>query len=215
MDCSPYPPTQAPLSIGILQARILEWVTVPFSRGSYSPRNKTQVSCIAGRFFTIWATREVLSRWYEPEITNLFIYPTLFYITIFNFLISILFFHPHNKNTVSWQGRDYYLLCMCVLSLFSHIQLFVTPWTVAHQSPLSMGFSRQEQWIGLLFPPAGNLPDPGIKPTSLMSPALSGGFFTTSATWEAPTFYWSRIIDKLLNVSEIFFLKTDLGLSSS
>jgi len=199
MDCSPYPPTQAPLSIGILQARILEWVTMPFS----------------SRFFTIWATREVLSRWYEPEITNLFIYPTLFYITIFNFLISILFFLPHNNNTVSWQGRDYYLLCMCVLSLFSHIQLFVTPWTVAHQAPLSMGFSRQEQWIGLLFPPAGNLPDPGIKPTSLMSPALSGGFFTTSATWEAPTFYWSRIIDKLLNVSEIFFLKTDLGLSSS
>ena len=59
-----------------------------------------------------------------------------------------------------------------------------TPWTVAHQTPLSMGFSRQEYWSGLPCPPPGALPDPGIEPTSLMSPALPGGFFTTSATWE-------------------------------
>ena len=44
---------QAPLSIGILQARILEWVAVPFSRGSSEPRDQTQVSCVAGRFFTV------------------------------------------------------------------------------------------------------------------------------------------------------------------
>ena len=43
---------------GILQARILEWVAIPFSRGSYQPRDQTQVSCTAGRFFTIWATKE-------------------------------------------------------------------------------------------------------------------------------------------------------------
>ena len=59
-------------------------------------------------------------------------------------------------------------------------------WTVAHQAPLSMEFSRQEHWSGLPCPPPGNFPDPGIKLTSLMSPALAGGFFTTSATWEAP-----------------------------
>ena len=53
-----------------------------------------------------------------------------------------------------------------VLSLFSHVLLFVTPWTVAHQAPLSMGFSRQEHWSGLPFPPPGDLPDPGIQPTS-------------------------------------------------
>ena len=46
-------------------------------------------------------------------------------------------------------------------------------------------FSRQEYWSGLPCPPPGNLPNPGIKPTSLMSPALASGFFTTSATWEA------------------------------
>ena len=57
------------------------------------------------------------------------------------------------------------------------------PWTVAHQAPLSMGFSRQEYWSGLLCPPPGDLPNPGIKPASPMSP--TGGFFTTSAIWEA------------------------------
>ena len=56
---------------------------------------------------------------------------------------------------------------------------FATPWTVAHQAPLSMGFSRQEYWSGLSFPPPGDLPDPGMEPTSLMCPALAGGFFTT------------------------------------
>ena len=59
-----------------------------------------------------------------------------------------------------------------------------TPWTVAFQAPLSMEFSRQEYWSGLLFPPPADLPNPGIKPASLTSPALAGGFFTTSATWE-------------------------------
>ena len=63
---------------------------------------------------------------------------------------------------------------------FSHVQLFVTLWTVALQAPLSMGFSRQGYWSGLSFPPPGDLPDPGIEPMSLMSPALAGGFFTTS-----------------------------------
>ena len=60
------------------------------------------------------------------------------------------------------------------------------PWTVAHQSPLSMGFSRQEHWSGLPCPPPGDLPQPEIEPTSLVSLALGGRFFTTSATWETP-----------------------------
>ena len=59
-------------------------------------------------------------------------------------------------------------------SHFSLVQLFVTLWTVAHQAPQSKGFSRQELWSGLPFPPPGDLPDPGIKPTSLVSPALVG-----------------------------------------
>ena len=65
--------------------------------------------------------------------------------------------------------------CACMLSRFSHVQFCVTSWTVAHQPPLSMGFSGQEYWqSGLPFPSPGDLPDPGIKPTSLRSPALSG-----------------------------------------
>ena len=74
---------------------------------------------------------------------------------------------------------------MCVLSRFSYVRLLVTPWTVAHQAPLSMGFSRQEYWSGLPCLPPGDLSDPGIELVSLMSPALAGRFFTTSATWEA------------------------------
>ena len=57
------------------------------------------------------------------------------------------------------------------------------PWTVAYQAPLSMGFSRQEYWSGLLCPIPGELPNPKIEPKS---PVLAGEFFTTSATWEAP-----------------------------
>ena len=60
--------------------------------------------------------------------------------------------------------------------MFSHVQLFVTPWTVAFQAPLSRELSRQEYWSGLPFPLPEDLPDPGIEP---VSPALTGGFFTT------------------------------------
>ena len=71
-----------------------------------------------------------------------------------------------------------------LLSYFSHVWLFATLWTVACQAPLSLGFSRQEYWSGLPCPPPGDLPEPGIEPTSLMSPELAGRFFTTSATWK-------------------------------
>ena len=62
--------------------------------------------------------------------------------------------------------------------LFSRVRFFVTPWTVARQASSCMGLPRQEDWSGLSFPPPGDPPDPGIKPTS---PALAGGFFTTKA----------------------------------
>ena len=72
--------------------------------------------------------------------------------------------------------------CTWVLSC---VQLFVAPWTVACQAPLSIGFSRQDYWSGLPYPSLGDLPNPGIEPTSPMSPALAGGFLTTSTTWQA------------------------------
>ena len=70
-----------------------------------------------------------------------------------------------------------------MLSHFSRVLLLGIPWIVACEAPLSMEFSRQEYWSGLLFPPIGNLPNPGIKTLSLTSPSLADGFFTTSATW--------------------------------
>ena len=73
----------------------------------------------------------------------------------------------------------------CAQSL-SCVHLFVTPWTVAHQAPLSMGFSRQEYWSRLPFLPPGDLPNPGMEPESSASPALAGEFFTI----ESPGLLW-------------------------
>ena len=68
-------------------------------------------------------------------------------------------------------------VCVCVCAqLFSCVWFFVTPWTVAHQAPLSMEFSRQEYWSGLPLPAPGDLPNPGIEP---VSPSLAGRLFTT------------------------------------
>ena len=82
----------------------------------------------------------------------------------FSLLFCILF-------SASWRASSY----VCVLSCST----LCNPWTVVHQVPLSMGISRQEYWSGLPFPPPGDLPDPGIKPLSPVSPALTDGFFTT------------------------------------
>ena len=85
-------------------------------------------------------------------------------------------YHPGNNVNcyIVWHSF------VCCAKSLQCIQLFVTPWTVAHQAPLSMGFSRKEYWRGLPFPPPGDLPNPGIEPWSLLSPQLAGGFFTTS-----------------------------------
>ena len=98
------------------------------------------------------------------------------------------------KNTTTdpfcrcWVGLHVviFFTCACVLSPFSHVRLFATPWTPAHQAPMPMGFSRQEHWGGLPCAPPGDLPNPGIEPASLMSQSLAAGFFATSSTWEAP-----------------------------
>ena len=103
--CNPMGCTLPDSSIhGNFQARILEWVGTSFSRGSSRPRDRTQVSCIATRLFTIW----------------------------------------------KWK--------------WSRVWLFATPWTVAYQTALSVGFSRQEYWSGLPFPPPVDLPTQGSNP---------------------------------------------------
>ena len=62
-------------------------------------------------------------------------------------------------------------------AVLSHVRLFLIPWTVVCQAPLFLGISGQEYWSGLPCPPPGDLPNPGIEPMSLTSPALAGGFF--------------------------------------
>ena len=101
-------------------------------------------------------------------------YFTLFKFVILKFLSpkSHLFFLPYGLP--------------CYTCMLSHVRLFVTPWMLAHQAPLSMGFSGQEYKNGLLFPTPENLPNPGTEPTSLASSALAGGFFTTALP-EKPT----------------------------
>ena len=81
--------------------------------------------------------------------------------------------------------------CMhaCMISHFSHVQVFVTLWTVAHQAPLSMGFSRQEYWSGLPCPLPGDLPNAEIEPTALTCHALADKFLTISTNWEAHIIY--------------------------
>ena len=106
-------------------------------------------------------------------------------------------------------------VCVCVCAhMLSHVRLFETPWTVAHQAPLSIEFSWQEYWSELPFPPPGDLPDPGIKPISLAAPTLAGRFFTTAPPGMPPScaccscslninIYWiSTICQALGNFSE-------------
>ena len=80
-----------------------------------------------------------------------------------------------------------------MLSHFSLVCLFVTLWTVPHQSPLFMEISRQEYWSGLPWPPPGDLPHLGIELTSLRSPALTGGFFTTEPPGKPNIYQFSSV----------------------
>ena len=84
-------------------------------------------------------------------------------------------------------GRDFeHYVCVPVCAqLLNPVRLFATPWTVACQPPLSMGFPRQEYWSRLPFPSPGHLPGPGIETVTPVCPALAGGFFTTETTREA------------------------------
>ena len=118
---------------GIFQARVLEWDATSFCRGSFRPRDQTQVSRIVGRCFTVWAT--IQEKW---NITH----PS----------------HSRQQMCLSWwpcpppflyPHGD--VLLLLLLSLFSHVRLCATPWTVAYQASPSMGFSRQEHWSGLPF----------------------------------------------------------------
>ena len=89
---------------------------------------------------------------------------------------------------------------------FRRVHIFVPLWTIACLAPLSMGFSRREYWSGLPCPPPGDLSNPGIEPSSLMSHALAGRFFTTSTTWVAHTYVYLtlKLIPYLFDTQKSF-----------
>ena len=133
---------------GILQARILKWVAFPFSRVSSQSRDGTQVSHIAGRFLTSWATRETFTLAKSLQSCPTLCDPrdgsppgspvpgTLQARTLEWVAISF-------SNAWKWKVKGKSL---------SHVRLLVTPWTAAYQVPPSMGFSRQEYWSGMPLP---------------------------------------------------------------
>ena len=99
------------------------------------------------------------------------------YTFIYTYIYIHIYIHTHAH------------IYVCMLSCLSCVQLFLTLWTVACKAPLPMGFSRQEYWSRLPCPPPGDLPNPGIEPMSLISPALAVGLFIASATQEALNLY--------------------------
>ena len=111
---------------------------------------------------------------------------------------------------------EYYLLCVCVcvcvcMLVSQSCPTLCDPMDCSHQAPLSMAFSRQEHWSGLPFSPPGDLPNPGIEPVSLMSPACR--FLTASATWEAlssPKLCYNQVFIKpsQLSIRQIYL---DMG----
>ena len=99
---------------------------------------------------------------------------------------TLVKFHDPDPTWITNVGNNWITMKrVSILSCFSHVWLCDPMDCRPPGSSLSMGFSRQEYWSGLPCPPPGGLPNPGIKPKSLTSPALAGGFSTTSITWEA------------------------------
>ena len=137
--------------MGIFQASVLEWVAMPSFRGSSQPRDWTQVSCIAGRFFTIWATHNTCTA--VAAAKSLQSCPTL---------CDPIDGNPQGSavprilqaRTLEWVAISFsnaWKWKVKVKSL-SRVRLLPTPWTAAHQAPPSMGFSRQEYWSGVPLP---------------------------------------------------------------
>ena len=105
-----------------------------------------------------------------------------------------LYVHTYNILSVFiWIVDKINYICIWVVKLLSHVQLFVTLWTVVHQAPLSMEFSRQDYWSKLPFPSPGDLPDPGIE---LMSPKLQAD----SLPSESPKDIWYIVFMYNINI---------------
>ena len=107
-------------------------------------------------------------------------------------------FKRQMKGSCSLDCLSHWRFCCAGLNCLGRVWLFVTLWTIACQALLSIGFSRQEYWSGFPCPSVRNLPNLGITPASLMSPALAGRFFTNSITWEAPSWTVTHVLSFLI-----------------
>ena len=161
MDCRP----QAPLSMGILQARIQEEIAIPSSIGCFWPRDWTQVSCISGRLFTNWVTRE--AHWLSLTISG----PISGYSILFHWFVY------------SFMPIQYCTNYCCSLN---HVWPFVTPWTAEHQALLSFTLSQFAQthvhWVSDAIQPSHpqSSPSPPSLNYCLQSFPTSGSF---SVSW--------------------------------
>ena len=129
---------------------------------------------------------------------NLVIWPII-YIEIKFFKISLTFKMLRWFMFTTFQEISLCCFRFSVLNYFSCVQLYATLWTAARQAPLPMEIlsARILKWVAM--PSSGYLPDPGILPMPLMSPALAGGFFTTSTTWE-DLLYCNNQISKVISL---------------
>ena len=127
-----------------------------------SPDRDRTLSCLGRQILIQCTTREVQSLWVHAGL--------------YEYMLIL----PIQNKTTAYSSHAF-----CLLSCFSRVWLFEILFTIAHQAPLSMGFSRQEYWKGLPFCPPGDLPDPGIKPGSCLSPSLAGEFFATGVNLQA------------------------------
>ena len=176
-----------------------EWVAFPFSGGSSQSRDWTQVSHIAPHCTTLQADSLPTELSGKPIVQLFAIINTKYQLDILqlchveadNYMIQ-----PQKRVFVrNLMSRINKILHdVSLLSNFSCVWIFVSLWTVAFQAPLSLGFSRQEYWSGLPFPPPGDLTYPGIKPMSLTFLALQADFL-----------HW-KILGSYLNVRK-FTLK--------
>ena len=134
---------------------------------------------------------EVLPGAYRPLLSFLWMTRQPWSLVCFILLIPTLFFHVSLWPLSTFNPQTVACMHAWVLSPFSHVRLFATLQTVAHQAPLSMGFSRQEYWSGLLYPPLGDLPNPGIEPRASGIFRITGGFFSTEPVGKPQTVHTS------------------------
>ena len=99
------------------------------------------------------------------------------------------------------------IISICMLNNLSCVWLLATLWTVAHQAPLCMGFSRREYWSGLPCPPPGDLSNLGIKPTSVISPALALGLLPGAPPGK-PKYLYSHCQNQCINFSPTFSFRS-------